>query len=276
MIISTEIIISCINLGLIYSLVVLGVYLSSTVLKFDDLTTEGSFSAGGALAAILLTQGIPNGLSMPLVIIIGAAIGLVTGFLHTKLGLNNLMSGLVVSTALFSINLKLAGANLVVDSGHSLIQVGNSINAMIILALISIAVIGLVALLLRTEVGFLLRAVGSNPRMVCLLGKRVDGYKMAGLAIANSIIALAGMLSVHFTGFFSITGSIGILVIALAGLMIGQIMCKQSLIGVVVGALIYQLIIATTIAVNIDPTWNKLITAVLIVMLISIKMIKRK
>lgn len=276
MIISAEIIVSCISLGLIYSLVVLGVFLSSTVLKFDDLTTEGSFSAGGALAAVLLAHGVPNGLSMPMVIIIGALIGLGTGFLHTKLGLNNLMSGLVVSTALFSINLKLAGANLVIDTTHALFQASNSIHATIILAVISCVVIGLIALLLRTEVGFLLRAVGSNSSVVCLLGKRVDGYKMAGLAIANSIIALAGMLSVHFTGFFSITGSIGILVIALAGLMIGQVIGKQSLVGVVVGALIYQLIIAATIAVNLDPAWNKLITALLIVMLMSIKMIKRK
>lgn len=262
------------NLGLIYTLVVLAVHISTVVLKFDDLTVEGSFATGGALAALLLSLGSPSLLASLACVLIGSLIGALTGILHIKCGLNNLISGLVMTTALFSVNLKIAGANVVINRSATLLTnplINNPLlSSAVILAVIVILVVSLSAWLMTTEIGYVLKAVGNNPQMVRIMGKNVNCYVIGGLALANGITALAGTLMVQYSGFWSITGSIGTMVTALAGLMIGQALCKKRLIGVLVGAIVYQMIIATTIELNIDPSLNKLITAILMVTLMVI------
>lgn len=274
-----ELILNITNLGLIYALVVLGVHISSMILKIDDLTTEGSFATGGALSAIMVAHGCPSLLGLIAAGVVGALIGALTGVLHTKLGLNSLISGLVMTTALFSVNLKMAGANVVMNRTASLLTnslISNTLLAALpVLILISIGILLLVAWLLRTEIGYLLKAVGSNAQMVRIMGKNVDGYVIAGLALANCLTAVSGMLMVQYTGFWSITGNIGTLVTALAGLMIGSALCKRPLAGVLLGAVIYQAIIAVTIELNIDPSLNKLITAALMVLLMVMRTTKK-
>lgn len=259
-----------VNLGLIFTLIVLSVYISSTVLKFDDLTLEGSFGLGGALGAILLLNDIPVFFSFLCVACAGAVVGSLTGILHTRLVLNNLICGLILTTALFSLNLRFAGAHLAVSSTMTFGEIGNKsvLTVFPILVIISLGILCLVALMLRTEIGYMLKAVGSNVHMVRILGKNVNGYIIGGLALANALTSLSGMLLVHYTGFFSITGSIGILVVAMAGLMIGTSLCKRPMIGIVLGAITYQLIIALTLELNVDPVWNKLLTAGLMLLLV--------
>lgn len=263
---------NAVELGLIYSLVVMAVYLTSRVIHFDDLTVEGSFATGGALTALCLTHHVPALYTIPVCLIIGGCIGIATGFLHTKLHINNLVSGLIVTSALFSINLKTAGANVSFAEIPTLFSPSNilvgMIGAVVVIAPICLMILMLLRWFLQTEIGFLLKTVGCNPQMLTNLGKSIHIYKIIGLALANALTALAGSLFVQYTGFFSITGSIGTFIVALAGLMLGEIINKRFGVGLLVGSIVYQSIFAITIQLNMDPTWNKLITALIMVLLL--------
>ncbi len=258
-------------LGLIYSFVVMGVYLSSRVIKFDDLTTEGSFGLGGAVTAIMLYSGYSCYLAMPLAVFAGSLAGALTGLLHTKLKMNNLICGLVVTTGLFSVCLKLAKANLTLPATSSIFMDISPLYAVAFILLLVIIVYQVVRLLLLSEVGLLLKALATNPQMLVNLGKSVHGYKILGLAIANALIALSGSLLVQTNGYFSITGNVGTLVIGLAGLILAEMIKPAFGMSLIFGAILYQAIFACTIELELEPMWNNLIKAVLIVILIQIK-----
>lgn len=259
--------------GLLYSLVVMGVYLSSRVIAFDDLTTEGSFGIGGALAAVVGLMGVSGWLALPAAMAGGLLSGAATAWLHTKLKMNNLISGLVVTTALFSVCLKLAGSNAALPSEAcpwaSWSLPPRLSSWLVIGAVVTMAYMS-VRMLLRSEIGLVLRALGNNPQVVISLGKSVDGYKIAGLAIANGLTAIAGALFVLWNGFFSITASVGTLVIGLAGLILGEVIHARFSWGLIAGAILYQALFALTIELELDPVWNNLVKAVLIVLLIQI------
>lgn len=258
--------------GLIYSFVVMGVYLSSRVIRFDDLTTEGSFGLGGAITALLIVLGTSSWLTLPLAMLGGALAGIITGALHTKMKMNNLISGLVVTTALFSICLKLAKSNLALPMNGSIFAaVPNTSFALVILGLLAALVYLGLRIFLSSEVGLLFKAVGSNPQMVISLGKNVESYKILGLALANSLTALAGSLFVQWNGFFSITGNVGTLVTGLAGLILAEMIKPKFGIVLIIGAILYQAIFAITIEFQLEPMWNNLIKAALIVVLIQLK-----
>lgn len=265
-----ELTLNILELSCIYALVVLGIFLTSQIIKFDDLTVDGSFAAGAATTSMFLLLGMP---SVPVIILsasAGALAGMLTGVLHTKLGLNNLISGIVVTTGLFSINLKMAGANSTLGASSTIFDMIPTMwwSHFFILAGICMAIIFLIKFLLESEIGLLFKALGDNPQILVNLGKNIHGYKIACLMLSNGIIAFAGSLFVQHTGFFSITGNIGTLGIALAGLIIGDMLSNNLFIKVFAGAAFYQAIIAATIELQIDPVWNKLITASLIVVLI--------
>ena len=256
--------------GLIYSLVVMGVYLSSRVIKFDDLTTEGSFGLGGALTALCIVLGLSAWYTIPLAMLGGAMAGALTGILHTKCRMNNLISGLVVTCALFSVCLKLASSNLPLPDGGSIFPE----NPLLSLSLLTVIVMGIymgIRRLLRSELGLLFIAVGSNPQIVTSLGKNVDSYKIAGLSIANSLTALGGALFVQWSGFFSITGNIGTLITAIAGLILAEMIKTKWAISLILGSILYQAIFAITIEFELQPIWNNLIKAVLIVLFILLR-----
>lgn len=259
--------------GLIYSFVVMGVYLSSRVIQFDDLTTEGSFGLGGAIAATFVVTGFSPWLALVAAMCGGAMAGMTTGLLHTRLKMNKLISGLVVTTALFSICLKLAGSNIALPAGTSIfpsqdftVPVGSLI---LLSALVALFYFGVKRLLL-SEVGLLLKTAGSNTQMLTSLGKNVAGYKIFGLALSNSLTALGGALLVQWYGYFSITGNVGTLVIGLAGLILATMIKPKFSYGLILGAILYQAIFALTIEFELEPIWNNLIKAVLIVLLFQI------
>ncbi len=257
--------------GSIYSLVVMGVYLSSRVLKFDDLTTEGSFGVGGAITAATLVAGGPGWAALLLSSLGGAAAGILTGLLHTRLKMNNLICGLIVTTALFSVCLKWAGANLSLPDVHSVFSGSSRIGALIGVGSIAAVVCWGLQFALRSEIGLIFRALGSNPQIVVSLGKSVDAYKIVGLAAANTLTALAGALFVQWNGFYSITGNVGTLVIGLTGLILGEMIRPSFGFGLIAGAILVQGIFAVTLEFELEPLWNHLIKAVLIVILIQIK-----
>jgi putative ABC transport system permease protein len=184
--------------------------------------------------------------------------------------MNNLISGLVVTTALFSLCLKLATSNLPLPESGSIFPEAPLQSICLLVVLVGGVWAGL-RRLLRSELGLLFTAVGSNPQMVTSLGKSVDRYKIAGLSLANSLTALAGALFVQWSGFFSITGNIGTLVTGIAGLILAEMIRPRFGLNLVLGAILYQALFAITIEFELQPIWNNLIKAVLIVLLIQLK-----
>jgi len=258
--------------GLIFSITVMAIYITSRIIRFDDLSVEGTFGLGGALMALLLSYNVSWIIAFPIVIVAGAAAGIVTGLLHTKLKLNNLISGIVVTTALFSINLKIAGSNMVVGNKATIFTIADVMNMKLILLFPLIyGLLLLIKWFLHTECGFLLEAVGDNPQMLTNLGKDADTYTIAALALANGLTACAGALFVQYVGYFSIWSSVGILIIALAGLILSESFGKSFGVNLLIGAILYQAILAATFEFNVDPEWNKLITALLIILMIAAK-----
>lgn len=254
--------------GLLFSLVVMAMYISSRVISFDDLTVEGTFGLGGALMTALLIAGVSWPLSLIIIIITGGFAGLCTSLLHTQIKLNNLMSGIVVTTALFSINLKIAGPHKTIGAIPTIFST-IPCTKLIIISIITISILLSIMWFLKTEVGFLLYATGQNPKILSSLGKSSSLFIALGLMLSNSCTALSGALFVQYIGYFSIWTSVGMLVTALAGLIFSELLKPGFGIQVIAGALLYQLIIATTFECNIDQDLNKLITALIIVMVIG-------
>jgi putative ABC transport system permease protein len=261
--------------GLIYSLIVIAVYVTSRIIKFDDLTVEGSFGLGGALGALLLFV-LPHPLiQLPIILIAGGLCGLATGLLHTKLNINNLISGIVVTTGLFSITLKIAGPNVTIMGAKTLFDLVpaalSEYKFLVVLFVLNAVILVALRWLMRTEVGFLIRTVGDNPHMLTIIGKNVHVYKVTALVIANMLTALSGALFVQYVGYFSIWANVGILISALASLILAELISHGLNGSLIIGSIIYQLVIALTFELQLAQEWNKLITAGLIVFLLLLK-----
>ncbi|WP_068470947.1 ABC transporter permease subunit [Candidatus Protochlamydia phocaeensis] len=260
--------------GLIFGFVVIGVYLTSRVIRCDDLSIEGSFGFGGALVAAGLLAGFHPIWSIPAALVAGALAGCLTGLLHTKLHMHHLIAGIVVTTALYSINLKMAGANVSLMTTASLFDwmpfSHPAMNQLILLAGLASLIFWLLKKLLATEVGILIRAAGCNPHLLASLGKSVNFYKVLGFSLAGACSGLAGGLFVQLTAFYSITGSMGMMMMGLTGLIIAEMMTARFSLILVLGAMICQAFFAMTIALGVDPSWNYLIKGILIVFFLQL------
>lgn len=271
--------ISVIQQGLIFSLVACAVYVTSRVLKKDDLTVEGSFGIAGAITAMLLKSHISPLITMLAAIATGGAVGCMTGWLYCKLKMNHLMAGLISSTACFSLSLALASANQIIAPSTTIFSLPLIANVhsetIIVFAVSLIALLGLMAFM-RTELGLLMRAVGDNPAWLLHLGKASDRYYMAGFALANAFTALAGSLFVQWSGFFSITGSVGTLVSGLATLMIAELMMTRLSLLMMAAAILYQSIFMATLMIGLPPTWNNLVKAIIMIGLIALARVRTR
>lgn len=265
-----QIIICTFERGLIFSVAIIGMFLTSRILKRDDLTIEGSFGLGGALTALLLVNGIHPLLGIVISLCAGACAGLITALLHTKLSFNHLISGIIVSTALFSINLKLAGTNIPLGRVKTIFSMLPPAWLWLVLLPIVLCIVGSCTWFLQTETGFLLRASGTNGSFVTTLAKSPKRFIMLGFMLANACNALAGSLFVQYVGFFSIWSNVGILIIVLAGLILADIIPSKWLLNIIAGSVLYQAIITTTFELQIDQDWNKLITALLIISMMTL------
>ncbi len=261
--------------GLIFGIVVAAVYLASRLIHFDNLAVEGAFGLGGALTALLIGLNVNPWIALGGAALAGGLSGVATGLLNTKLKLNNLISGIVVTTGLFSITLKTAGSNMTLGDKATIF---NSMpwffapyQSLVMLSFLCIALFAFIDWFLKTEVGFLLRAVGDTPQMVTNVGKSADLYVVMGLTLSNMFAAISGALFVQYTGYFSIWAGVGVLIIGLAGMILAQTFSPYFGISLLFGSIAYQSIIALTFELQLNQDWNKLITAVLIVLLIVIK-----
>lgn len=245
------------EMGLIYSLVAIGVYLSFRVLQFPDLTVDGTFPLGAAVAAAAITSGVPPLLATLLAVVSGMMAGLTTAWLSTHLRMLNLLAGIIVMTALYSINLRVMGKPNIALLGEETIFTGalEGISLLIPLGLISLASILLVHRFLKSSIGLGLRATGNNPRMARAQGVNDQRMIWLGLAMANGFVALAGALFAQINGFADVTLGVGTIIIGLAAVIIGEAILPirsvlQALIACVVGALVYRILIAG--ALNVD------------------------
>lgn len=276
--------ITAIILGLCLSAMAMGIFITMKIFRIPDITTDGSYTLGAVVTAILLTQHLPAYLIVPIVMLAGAVAGSFTGLIHTKLEIDALLSGILVMTGLYSINLLLLGRSNVplldVTSIFSFIHIFN--NPVLNDALTGggfIAVIAMVlAYILRTDFGIAMRATGSNANMVRALGINNNRMKITGLALANSLTALSGYLVAQYQNFTDINMGIGIVITGLGSVLIGDTVIKwwniQSiglqLVVVLAGSIIFQLVLAFTLAIGVNPNLLKLVTAVIVLLIVSI------
>jgi putative ABC transport system permease protein len=262
--------------ALIFSFVVAGVYLASRLIRFDNLATEGAFGVGGAVAVSLLTKQFNPWIALISGAAAGGLVGVIMGFLITKLHINHLISGIIATTGLFSIALKIAGSNVILRGPTIFTHLPIGLLPIayqkpILLTILCLAVFVLIQWFLTTEVGFLLRAVGEVPQMLTNVGKSVDWYITLGLILSNMLAALAGALFVFYTGYFSIWSNFGVLIIGLSGMLLADLFSNRFGLILVLGSILYQSLIAITFELQIDQDWNKLVTACLMVMLLVVK-----
>lgn len=254
--------------GLLFSLVAIAVYITYKILDFPDMSVDGTFPMGAAISAALLVQGVNPWLSIIAAAIGGGVAGGITGFLHVKLKIDNLMAGILMMIGLYSINLRIMGkANVPLFNVPNLFKTA----APIIIIIVMLAVVKLLFdLYMKTKSGFLLMAVGDNEQVVSSLGVNKDLVKILGLVISNALAALAGALTAQYQGFSDVGMGTGTVVMGLAAVIIGSSLFeKVSFIKAttlsILGAVIYKAAIALVLKFGLNANDLKLMTAVIVV-----------
>ena len=267
-----------VELGLIYAIMALGVYLTFRILDFADLTVDGSFTTGAALAAIGIVNGMPPALATLVAFAGGLAAGVVTGLLHTKGRINGLLAGILTQIGLYSVNLRIMGKSNIAllreDTAMTPLReadlLGTWVSVGIFLAL-ALVLLGALIWFLHTDVGLAMRATGDAPDMIRSFGVNTDNQKILGLALSNGLVALCGSLIAQFQGFADIGMGIGMIVAGLASVIIGQAILGRSSVwiaatAVVLGSVLYRVVIQLALEVGLNPNDMKLISAVLVVL----------
>jgi putative ABC transport system permease protein len=281
------------TIGLILSLLALGVFVSFRVFRFPDITTDGSITLGAAVAAVLLMKGAPPLVATLAGFAAGALAGALTGVLHTRFGINGLLSGILVMTALYSVNLRVMGrsnmpllgtATLMTQAesagqwllgGAAVLSLGGweigarDASALLLSLLLVVAVGAGVFAFFRTDLGTAMRATGDNDQMMRALGVDVGGMIVLGLALANGLIGMAGALLAQYQGFADVQMGIGMVVWGLASVIIGEALVGSSRLGLVIagavmGSVLFRLLVAIALRAGLNPNDLKLITAVFV------------
>ena len=285
--------------GLVYSFMVLGVFLTFRVLDFPDLTVDGSLPLGAAVTGALIVNGQSPLLATAAGVAAGLCAGLVTGFLHVllKSGDNDstnygpkLLAGILTMTALYTVNLRIMGRSNTPLLGVKVIfdKIGEVLsvsmigwNIIIALAVLTVVVKYVLDWLLHTEFGLTLQATGDNEQMIRALGTNTNFTRIVGLAVANGLVALTGSLVAQQQGFADVGMGIGTIVAGLAGVIMGEVIfgvrsISWVLFSVIGGSIVYRLLIAVSLRLGIAPTDLKLLTAVLVVVALSIPTVRKK
>ena len=274
---------SVLEQGLIYAILALGVYITFKILDFPDMSVDSSFPLGAAVTALMIANGLPPLLTLPASMIAGALAGALTGVIHVKFKVRDLLSGIIVMTALYSVNLHIAGrANVQLFSFDTIFKnptfsaLPFSVQTYIPVAILA-ALVLLVKLLLdaylSTRSGFLLRATGDNPSLVATLAKDSGKVKILGLSIANALVALSGCIMCQYQRYFDISMGTGTLVLAVASVIVGsQLLRGLRFLGattaVVLGSILYKGCVALALSMGLSPFDLKLVTAALLLIII--------
>lgn len=286
-----QLVIGILEEGFIYALVSFGAYITFKILDFPDMTVDGSFPFGMCVTAVLILNGVNPFITLPISFIVGCIAGMITGFIHVKFKIRDLLSGIIVMTSLYSVNLRLAGrANLSIFQRPSIFKMVNvfeigsvlgAFNRVVVLFLIVILLKIILDMYLETKSGYLLRSVGDNEILVTTLGKNKESVKVLGLALANGFAALAGSIYAQHRGSFEISAGTGTLVIAVANVIIGLQLTNvfrkmKPTTSVIFGSLIYRACIGFAMFLGMPPSDLKIITAALLLVVIVLNSKKYK
>ena len=273
-----DLIISTLTQGFIYALLSYGIYITYKILDFPDLTVDGSFPLGAAITAVLLVKGMNPFLVLVAALLVGAAAGLVTGVIHVKFGVRDLLAGIITMTALFSINLQIAGSNLAVERAIGTIYTSGPIMAVMgnsTLMMRKFVVSLLIAVIFKFILDWylLLRAVGDNSTLVTTLAKDKGIVKIIGLTVANALVAFSGALVCMEQRAFSSTMGTGQMVFGLAAVIIGTTLFRRvsfakGTTAVLVGSVFYKACIQVAISLGLPANLMKLATAVLFLIIL--------
>lgn len=279
-----DLIVSTLTQGFIYALLSYGIYITYKILDFPDLTVDGSFPLGAAITAVLMVKGVNPFLAMLVAVLTGALAGLVTGVIHVKFGVRDLLAGIITMTALFSINLQIAGSNLAIEraidtifsSGPIMAVMGEAslMHRKFVMSLVIALIVKLILdWYLRTKSGMLLRAVGDNSTLVTTLAKDKGIVKIVGLVIANGLVALSGSIVCMEQRAFSSTMGTGQMVFGLAAVIIGTTLFRKlsfvkGTTAVLVGSVFYKVCIQVAISLGLPANLMKLATAVLFLVIL--------
>jgi putative ABC transport system permease protein len=300
-----NLLIGAITIGLILALLGLGVFVTYRIYRILDLTADGAFGIGAAVAAALLARGFPAGVATGFAILAGMLAGGLTGVLNTRLRVTPLLAGVLTSTALYSVSLFVMGSgNVSLVSADGFVNVaerlahrwfglppsltlfgaivsGGSIASLGLMLLLAVGTALLLAFFLNTEIGTAMRAAGNNPQMARALAIDVNGMVVLGLCLANGLVALSGALMAQYEGFANIQMGIGALVTGLANLLLGEALLGRRTLGrwiagAVVGAVAFRLLVGAAIRAGLDPNALKLVTAALVLGVLVLPRVLRR
>ncbi len=282
--------IGAVSLGLTYAFLALGVYITFRVFEFPDITVDGSITLGAAVCAILLVHGWNPLLAMVMAVLAGMIAGALTALIHTQFKVNGLLSGILVMTALYSINLHVMGrSNVPLLKQDTIITMLEALELPISREAISLSLFTILGLgiwllmvwLFKTDLGTAMRATGDNEVMIAAQGVNVNRMKVLGIAISNGLVAFSGALVAQYQGFADVGMGIGMLVFGLAAVIIGETIVgkrkmKWIFLGVILGSILFRILIAFALSIGLNPVDLKLITAVFVLLAIIIPKIIEK
>lgn len=282
--------ISALVQGLCLSAMGLGIFITMKIFRIPDITTDGTYTLGAAVTAVALTQGWSLPATLMVTVLAGAIAGVLTGLVHTQFRIDALLAGILVMTGLFSINLTILGR-----SNIPLIEVETIFSSLAIFRkaiynelwvglLFLLLLSGMIAYLLRTDFGIAMRATGSSQSMTRALGINNDRMKIIGLAIANALTAISGFLVAQYQHFADINMGIGIVLVGLGSVLIGDALINWwgirniwlRLLTVLLGCILFQMVLALALSIGVNPNFLKLITAVFVLGIVGIpRVVKR-
>jgi putative ABC transport system permease protein len=279
-----EFYLSALQLSLCLGSMALGIFITMKIFNIPDITTDGSYTLGATVTAVLLTNQYSVYFVLPVSMLTGAIAGICTGLVHTKLKIDALLAGILVMTGLYSVNLIILGRsnvpliNIPTLFSSFTVFTNELYNDVFIAMLLIIALILLLTYLLKTDFGIAMRATGNSATMTKAMGVNNDRMKITGLAIANSLTALSGFLVAQYQGFSDINMGIGIVIVGLGSVLIADALHlwlhitsigKQILL-VIAGSFLFQMVLAVTLSLGVDPNLLKMVTALFVLLIVAL------
>jgi len=274
--------------GLAYGVLALGVYLTFRVLQFADLTVDGTFPLGAAVAAVLIVGGTSPVTAVAVAFLAGAAAGAVTGFMHTKMRIAGLLASILTMTALYSVNLRIIGRpnvpllrqptifTMLAERGFD-----HPLQALVVFGVLALLVKLSIDWFLSTHLGLAVRATGDNPVMIRSLGVNTDSMIILGLAFSNGLVALAGAMIAQYQGYADVGMGLGTIITGLASVILGNALIKPATVfrgtlGALLGAVLYRLAIYFALSAGFAPTDLRIVTAGIVVLALAGPAIKER
>ncbi len=279
---------ACVAQGLIWGIMAIGVFVTFRLLDIADMSVDGTFSTGGAVAVMLIVGGVNPWAAVLVAAVCGLAVGCVTGILHTKFGIPAILAGILSQYSLYSINLAImnfkANQAVSVDKFYLIVSSRFITPAIIVGLIFVLIIIAVLYWFFGTETGSALRATGCNPTMAKAQGININTMKILGLAISNGLVAIAGALSAQYSGFADVNSGRGSIVIGLAAVIIGEVIAdavfgKKLNFGVklgfiVVGGIVYYVVYTIVLWLKLDPNLMKLFTAIIVAVFLAVPYLK--